>query len=161
MTVSTGKTDGAVADALRARREVMEACADATLAELSEAVRALGGNDDVADVRPPETGLVMLRGRIGGDGAPFNVGEATVTRAVVRLATGEMGHSYLLGRSAERARAAATLDALVQTSQAAHAKIREVFVAPVRDRVARERATRQAEVAKTKVDFFTLARGDD
>ena len=43
------------------------------------------------ELRTAETGLVMLRGRIGGDGAPFNLGEATVTRAAVRLASGEVG----------------------------------------------------------------------
>ena len=32
------------------------------------------------DLREPENGLVMVRGRVGGDGAPFNLGEATVSR---------------------------------------------------------------------------------
>src|SRR2546429_5457117 len=46
------------------------------------------------DLREPENGLVMVRGRIGGDGAPFNLGEAAGTRAPVRLATGEGGFGY-------------------------------------------------------------------
>ena len=50
------------------------------------------------DLREPENGLVMVRGRIGGDGAPFNLGEATVSRAAVRLSTGEVGFGYTLGR---------------------------------------------------------------
>ena len=50
------------------------------------------------NLREPENGLVMVRGRIGGDGAPFNLGEATVSRAAVRLATGEVGFGYTLGR---------------------------------------------------------------
>ena len=56
----------------------------------------------------------MLRGRAGGDGAPFNVGEATVTRAIVELPSGERGYGHILGRDAERARLAAILDALWQ-----------------------------------------------
>src|SRR5512139_3658243 len=36
-------------------------------------------------LRAPETGLVMLRGRMGATGAAFNLGEATVTRCAVRL----------------------------------------------------------------------------
>ena len=56
------------------------------------------------DLREPENGLVMLRGRIGGDGAPFNLGEATVSRAAVRLATGEVGFGYVLGRDGKRRR---------------------------------------------------------
>ena len=50
------------------------------------------------DLREPENGLVMVRGRVGGDGAPFNLGEATVSRAAVRLSTGEVGFGYTLGR---------------------------------------------------------------
>ena len=54
-------------------------------------------------VRGPETGLVMVRGRAGGGGNPFNLGEATVTRATVRLETGEVGHAYCLGRDGDKA----------------------------------------------------------
>src|SRR3569623_2088624 len=65
-------------------------------------------------LRGPETGLVTVRGRIGGGGAPFNVGEATVTRATVRLPSGQVGHSYALGRDKEKAKLAAIADALWQ-----------------------------------------------
>ena len=67
------------------------------------------------DLREPENGLVMVRGRIGGDGAPFNLGEATVSRAAVRLPTGEVGFGYTLGRDREKARMIALCDALVQS----------------------------------------------
>src|SRR5262249_53936670 len=97
-----------------ARKELMRACAEATDAEMEAALAAFGDLAAASDTRPPETGLVMLRGRIGGDGPPFNIGEATVTRAAVRLASGEMGFAYLLGRSHRRARLAALLDALGQ-----------------------------------------------
>ena len=36
-------------------------------------------------LRRPEIGLVMVKGRISGSGAPFCAGEMTVTRAAVRL----------------------------------------------------------------------------
>ena len=36
-------------------------------------------------LRQPETGLVMVRGRIGGTGAKFNLGEVPVTRCALRL----------------------------------------------------------------------------
>ena len=73
------------------------------------------------DLREPENGLVMLRGRIGGDGAPFNLGEATVSRAAVRLATGEVGFGYALGRDRQKAQMIALCDALVQSDQFAGA----------------------------------------
>lgn len=139
----------------------MRCCALATDAELAAAIEAFSPLPDVADVRRPETGLVMLRGRIGGDGAPFNVGEATVTRAVIRLASGEVGHAYLLGRSDQRARLAAIIDALGQSSEARRSRLNDVFVQPVTTRLEQEHAAKQTATAATRVDFFTLVRGED
>ena len=59
----------------------------------------------------------MLRGRISGDGAAFNVGEVTVTRAAVRLASSETGLGYVLGRDHDKARLIALCDALIQTER--------------------------------------------
>src|SRR5712691_9524182 len=89
--------------------------------------------------REPEDGLVMMRGRIGGDGAPFNLGEATVTRAAVRMDTGEVGFSYLLGRDHDKARLAAVCDALWQ-SESRRGAIERHVLAPIRTRLARVRA---------------------
>ena len=61
-------------------------------------------------------GLVMVRGRIGGGGAPFNAGEATVARCTVKLASGEVGFGHVMGRDEMRAKAIALLDALAQTA---------------------------------------------
>lgn len=140
------------------RRRVMALAARATLDELRGALAALEAPDAV-DLRPIETGLVMLRGRTGGDGAPFNVGEATVTRAAVRLPSGEVGFAYLLGRDAARARAAAILDAMAQ--RIGPKTIADGALAGVRDRLAAEDATAAARAAATKVDFFTMVRGED
>src|SRR3984957_19570049 len=65
-------------------------------------------------VRGPETGLVMVRGRAGGSGSPFNLGEMTVTRCTVRLESGVAGHAYIAGRDERRAELAAVADALLQ-----------------------------------------------
>lgn len=143
-----------------ARQALMRVCAQATEAELATAISRLELRPDPVDVRPPETGLVMLRGRIGGSGAPFNVGEATVTRAVVRLGTGETGFSYMLGRSKTRARLAAILDAVGQNS-AYSRPLEQYLVSPVTRRVAEERRLVQEETQATKVEFFTLVRGED
>jgi alpha-D-ribose 1-methylphosphonate 5-triphosphate synthase subunit PhnG len=111
------------------------------------------------DLRAPENGLVMVRGRTGGDGAPFNLGEATVSRAAVRLATGEVGFGYTLGRDAKKARMIALCDALIQTID--HADAVEAHVlAPLRARMLAERNRSAAETAATRVDFYTLVRGE-
>ena len=111
-------------------------------------------------LRGPEAGLVMVRGRIGGDGAPFNLGEATVTRAVVELPTGERGFAHILGRDGETARLAAIADAL-WLREASRGGVEAAILAPIADRLAAETAKARAETAATRVDFFTLVRGED
>ena len=111
------------------------------------------------NLREAENGLVMVRGRIGGDGAPFNMGEATVSRAAVRLATGEIGFGYTLGRDRQKAEMIALCDALIQTSD--HAGVIETQVlAPLRAAIASERHRKAAETAATRVDFYTMVRGE-
>jgi alpha-D-ribose 1-methylphosphonate 5-triphosphate synthase subunit PhnG len=111
------------------------------------------------DLREPENGLVMVRGRIGGDGAPFNLGEATVSRAAVRLATGEMGFGYTLGRDARKARMIALCDALLQSGEFVDA-IEAGVLAPLRTGLISEQNRKAAETAATRVDFYTLVRGE-
>ena len=111
------------------------------------------------NLRQPENGLVMVRGRIGGDGAPFNLGEATVSRAAVRLVSGEVGFGYTLGRDQEKARMIALCDALIQTSDHAD-RVEAQVLAPLRARMMSERARKAAETAATRVDFYTLVRGE-
>ena len=147
---------GAPAD----RQRLMRICSQATLAELSAALARLAPLPAIEVVRQPEVGLIMLRGRMGGDGAQFNAGEATITRAVVRLASGELGFSYLLGRSLEKARVAAIVDALGQSSRFRDRR-EIVLLAPVMRRVHTERSLQRAETAATRVQFFTLVRGED
>lgn len=147
---------GAPAD----RQRLMRICSQATLAELSAALARLAPLPAIEVVRQPEVGLIMLRGRMGGDGAPFNAGEATITRAVVRLASGELGFSYLLGRSLEKARLAAIVDALGQSSRFRD-RLEIVLLAPVMRRMHTECSLQRAETAATRVQFFTLVRGED
>jgi len=142
------------------RQRLMRICSQASVAELAAALARLAPLPPIEIVRQPEVGLIMLRGRMGGDGAPFNAGEATMTRAVVRLASGELGFSYLLGRSLERARLAAIVDALGQSS-CFRDRLEIVLVVPVMRRVHAQRSAQRAETAATRVQFFTLVRGED
>ncbi len=145
---------------IAARQRAMRILAHATHQEVSSGLAAIGELESHVDLRLPETGLVMLRGRIGGDGAPFNIGEATVTRCAVQLRSGEIGLSYSLGRDPKKARLAAVCDALWQTETHRPA-IEQHVLAPVRMRVERERELALRRAAATRVDFFTLVRGED
>jgi alpha-D-ribose 1-methylphosphonate 5-triphosphate synthase subunit PhnG len=128
--------------------------------EIEQGLRAVMDPLDYVEVRAPETGLVMLRGRIGGDGAAFNLGEATVTRAAVQIASGEVGIAYVLGRDQKKARLSAVCDALWQSKMYRDALERGVL-APIRTRIDAERDRQRAQAAATRVDFFTLVRGED
>lgn len=110
-----------------------------------------------ARLRGPETGLVMVRGRAGGDGAPFNLGEMTVTRCAVRLEDGRVGHAYVAGRDARQAELAALVDALL-LDEAGRPALHARIIAPLAaaQEQAREQARRRA--AATKVQFFTMTQ---
>lgn len=110
-------------------------------------------------LRMPECGAVMVRGRAGGTGAAFNLGEMTVTRCSVRLECGTVGHAWVQGRDKAHARRAAIGDALLQTpkAQEVQASVLETLAAEA----AAHRAARAGKAAGTKVEFFTMVRGED
>ncbi|PIP01285.1 phosphonate C-P lyase system protein PhnG [Pleomorphomonas carboxyditropha] len=152
--------DAALADPETGRRrQRMGLLARASAAELEAAWAALDVPPEVTDLRGPETGLVMLTGRIGGDGARFNLGEATVSRSTVRLASGRIGFGQLLGSDRDRARRAAVFDALAGTEEGG--SVVERLCAAVEARLIDERRRQESETASTRVDFFTLVRGED
>jgi len=141
-----------------ARRDWMSVLAKAPADALIGAFGELGAEPDFTWLRPPEIGAVMVRGRVGGTGAPFNLGEMTVTRCSLRLADGSVGHAYVPGRDREKARVAALCDAMLQRSSAD--EVRERIIEPLAADLARAEGDRAAKAAATKVDFFTMARGD-
>jgi alpha-D-ribose 1-methylphosphonate 5-triphosphate synthase subunit PhnG len=110
-------------------------------------------------LRQPEVGAVMVRGRTGGVGQPFNLGEMTVTRCTVQLDNGLVGHAHIQGRNKDHATRAAILDALLQGAEAA-AITAQVLMPLTQDEDAKRQA-RADKAAATKVEFFTLVRGED
>lgn len=115
---------------------------------------------DYALLRAPETGMVMVRARAGGEGGQFNLGEMSVTRCVVRMANGRMGQSYVAGRDHRHAELAALFDALMQDPMR-RADVQRELLDPVAEQREAERQEKARKVAATKVDFFTMVRGDD
>ncbi len=109
-------------------------------------------------LRAPEIGSVMVRGRAGGTGAPFNLGEMTVTRCSVRIGDHD-GHGWVQGRSKPAARAAAILDALLQGERAS--EVEAAVIKPLAEAAQTRRDARAKKAEATKVDFFTLVRGED
>ncbi|MEP6017625.1 MAG: phosphonate C-P lyase system protein PhnG [Paracoccaceae bacterium] len=114
---------------------------------------------DFTWLRAPEIGSAMVRGRAGGTGAPFNIGEMTVTRCTLTLGSGEVGHAYIQGRRKADAEAAALVDALMQGPNAD--KIRTAVLEPLEAEQIAIKTARAEKAAATKVEFFTMARGED
>lgn len=147
------------AQAERQRRLRLLARADR--ATLEQAWSSLTEQPGYRRLKQPETGLVMVRARAGGVGQRFNFGEMTVTRCVVALEPGgAMGVGYIQGRDQRKAELVALFDAMTQDAGMAE-RIEHDLIAPVEAKLAAARQQREAKVAATKVDFFTLVRGED
>jgi len=141
------------------RRAWMSLLAKAPPTEIERFWPGLGPDPEHRFLRAPETGAVMVRGRSGATGAPFNLGEMTVTRCSLQLDSGEVGHGYVQGRDKRHATRAALVDALMQTPRAG--AMRAALLAPLEKALGDARAARAAKAAATRVDFFTMMRGED
>ncbi|MDA8746969.1 phosphonate C-P lyase system protein PhnG [Litoreibacter sp.] len=142
-----------------ARRNWMGLLAKAPPEQLSLLWTDLGLAPQHDFLRAPEIGSVMVRGRMGAIGAGFNLGEMTVTRCSVRLQNGTDGHAYVQGRDKNKALQAALIDGLMQTDAAK--QVQHAILTPLHKSYEAKKAKRAAKAAATKVDFFTMVRGED
>jgi alpha-D-ribose 1-methylphosphonate 5-triphosphate synthase subunit PhnG len=140
-------------DSTATRKHWMSVLARAPAKAIESALTRVGPLPDWTRVRGPETGLVMVRGRVGGSGSPFNLGEMTVTRCTVRLGSGVAGHAYIAGRDERRAELAAVADALLQDL---NAESRDSLIRPLAEAQRQQRLTRAEKAAATKVEFFAM-----
>jgi len=139
------------------RQRWLAVLAKADAEELERLWRELGAPPEFRHLRAPETGLVMLRGRMSGEGAPFNVGEMTVTRCSVVLADSTVGHGYVGGSDVRHAEIAALCDALLQTDDRRD-EVEARVIAPLAAAHEARRQRTAARAAATRVEFFTVAR---
>ena len=143
-----------------ARRGWMSVLALASTDELEDAWRRVTARPGHRVLRPPEIGLAMVRARAGGTGSRFNLGEITVTRCSVELPDGTVGHAYVGGRRRRHAELAAVLDALLQ-QPGRRRTLEAELIAPLARAQAERRRAVVARSAPTRVEFFTMVRGDD
>ncbi|MFD2206537.1 phosphonate C-P lyase system protein PhnG [Kiloniella antarctica] len=111
-------------------------------------------------LRKPETGLVMVRARAGGDGQKFNLGEMSMSRCTVCMENGMVGYSYVKGRDHKHAELAAVFDALLQDETWSE-QVLESVISPIALQQKTRRKDRKSKIAASKVDFFTMVRGED
>lgn len=143
-----------------ARRRWMGVLARATVEELTAAWEGVADKPDFRWLRKPETGMVMVRGRVGGTGRPFNLGEVSVVRCALEIDGGTVGVSYAHGRGLEHARYAALFDALLQDPDRRETLDRDV-VTPFELAQRRRREEKARQAGATRVEFFTVVRGED
>jgi alpha-D-ribose 1-methylphosphonate 5-triphosphate synthase subunit PhnG len=162
MSISTERGEAQSA----ARRNWMAVLARSPRDALQSALdTALAGEraPDYEWLRAPDIGLAMVRGRIGGTGDAFNVGEVTVTRATLRVTLDDgstpVGVAVHMGRDKQRATLAALADALLQSPHHA-ARMQTHLIEPLAARIAEEKRRKEREAAATKVEFFTMVRGE-
>ncbi len=109
-------------------------------------------------LRTPEIGSIMAQGRMGVTGDKFNIGEVTITRCSLKLNCGTIGHSYVQGRSKKKAEISALCDALMQTKMSK--EINKNIIIPL-EKIKKDNKRKILSKAEaTKVDFFTLVRGE-
>ncbi len=157
--MSNSQSDLSPSVAARKRRlSVFAKAGEEALTPLFERFAAAHPIADYTVLRAPEVGTSMVRGRAGGSGAPFNLGEMSVTRMSVRLPSGAVGHGYVQGRSKGAARMAALLDAMAEDGVAE--SVDDLVTTPLEEAAQSARAARAAKAAATKVEFFTMVRGE-
>lgn len=130
-------------------------------ARLDHLEAAIGRLDDIPDcimLRRPEIGLVMARGRAGGSGQRFNLGEIPVTRCAVQSEAGHIGHGYVQGRNKRHAELTAVMDALLQDDER-QAKLLASVIEPLASAASARKETIRRKAEATRVDFFTMVRG--
>lgn len=147
-----------VDESSRVRRRWLAVLARSPRATLQHAAAELSPAPAPETVRVAECGMVMLRGRVGGTGDAFNLGEATVTRCAVRVGA-TLGVGYVLGRDRQHAELVALFDALLQDPARQPALLQEV-VDPLAQQQAQARAQRSRAAAASRVEFFTMVRGE-
>jgi alpha-D-ribose 1-methylphosphonate 5-triphosphate synthase subunit PhnG len=141
------------------RRHWLSVLAKATPDRVASLYDALPAHPVWTTIRPAESGMVMVRGRVGGDGNRFNLGEMTMTRSAVRLENGVTGLGYVQGRSRHHAELTAVLDAMLQSPETSETVARQV-IEPLNREQTDARTIRARKAAATKVEFFTMVRGE-
>lgn len=150
--------DVATTEGMRSARQRAHALIAKSPAEAVRSAFDLMENlPEVERLRPSEVGLVLVRGRVGGEGDKFNLGELPVARAALRIPEGPVGVGYVAGRNRDHAELAALADAMVQVD-AWRDRLEAGVLAPLAAGLAERKTSTGRKAAATKVDFFTMVR---
>ena len=141
-----------------ARQAWMAILAKSSVVDLEQQLETLGKLPQYTFLRQPEVGLAMVRGRAGGTGQAFNIGEMTVTRCVIKIED-KQGFSYVGGRSKRHAELAAVCDGLLQQNEWFDL-VSDRVIRPLQTKISEHQQKQQSQTDATKVEFFTMLRGE-
>ena len=142
-----------------ARKTLLSVLSKSNQSDIQEAWDSVGLSPEYTLLKQPEIGMVMVKAKTGGDGAPFNMGEMTVTRTILQLASHELGYGYTAGRDKQKSLTIALADACYQVD-AWKALIDQELLAPLQETLRQKESQHQEKVDGTKVNFFTMVRGE-
>lgn len=140
------------------RQAWMAILAKSSVTDIERQVQTLGELPSYTFLRQPEIGLTMVRGRAGGTGEVFNLGEMTITRCVVKILD-TTGFGYVGGRSKRHAELAAVCDGLLQQKEWC-LQVRDRVIQPLQAKLIERQEKQQRQTEATKVEFFTMLRGE-
>ena len=141
-----------------ARQVWMAILAKSSVVDLEQQVKTLGKLPKYTFLRQSEVGLAMVRGRAGGTGEAFNLGEMTVTRCVIKMRDIK-GFGYVGGRSKRHAELAAVCDGLLQQDEW-FSQVQNKVIQPLQTILSDRQQKQQSQTDATKVEFFTMLRGE-
>lgn len=142
------------------RQRAMGVMAKSELKAISDCWQTLNITLDYDTIKPAQVGMAMVRAQAGTEGLVYNQGEMTVTRCVLQeKATQVMGVGYTQGRSKQKATLMAEVDLALQNASHQNDVI-EKLVEPLEQAHQRAVAQQNKATDATKVDFFTMVRGE-
>ena len=141
------------------RQQWMSVLAKSSSQELEDAWQEMPEMPEYRHLHKPETGSIMVRGRAGGSGIRFNLGEVTATRCTIQIVKGHVGSAYVMGRDHRHAELAAIFDALLQ-DPLHHPEISNRVVSKLKVSYDKSKEEISKKSAATKADFFTMVRGE-
>lgn len=141
------------------RRQWMAVLAEADTDDLEALWNRWQDKPSYTVLHGPETGLIMAQARFGATTDLFYVGEATVTKCFVTLDGQGIGAAFILGRRPRHAEIAAVLDALLQ-DPFRRGHLMASIIHPLESRRQEAERREAARAASTRVEFFTMVRGE-
>lgn len=146
-------------EADKQRQYLLSVLAKSSLQDILHHWEPLGISPDFNYLKSPEFGMVMVRAPASGSGQLFNMGEMTVTRCVIQLPSGVIGYGYTSGRDKEKSQLIAIIDACFQDEKF-KMSIEENVLHSLATALREKENNEAAKVKSTKVDFFTMVRGE-